>query len=59
MFGLGSYYTRKELDKARRHLARALHPDLFQTASAGERAEREDQMKDVNAAYDSLLKVIR
>lgn len=59
MFGLGSYYTRKELDKARRHLARALHPDLFHMASAEERAEREDQMKHVNAAYDLLLKGAR
>lgn len=49
----------KELDKARRHFARALYPDLFHTASAEERAEREDQMKDVNAAYNSLLKSVR
>lgn len=59
IFGLGNSYTRKELDKARRDLARALHPDLFQNISEDERAAREEELKNVNAAYDELLAGIR
>lgn len=51
-FGLGSDYTRRQLDAARRRLVRRLHPDLWQNASPAVRRSQEEALKRVNAAYD-------
>lgn len=54
MFGLGSDFTRRQLDAARRKLVRKLHPDLWQHASPAVRRSQEEALKRVNAAYDQL-----
>lgn len=54
VFGLGAHFTRSELDKARRHLVRELHPDRWHSATPEELKGREEALKRVNAAYDAL-----
>lgn len=54
IFGIGTHFTRGELNKARRELVRRLHPDRWHAASASERSLREEALKRVNAAYDAL-----
>ncbi|HRN87898.1 MAG TPA: J domain-containing protein [Hyphomicrobium sp.] len=54
LFGLGYRFTRRELDSARRKLVKELHPDRWYSASPRERKSREEALKRVNAAYDSL-----
>jgi hypothetical protein len=54
IFGLGSDFSRRQLDQARRRLARALHPDRWHNAPHAERKAREEALKQVNVAYDVL-----
>ena len=54
IFGLAPVFTRKSLDRARRRLAKKLHPDLWHNTKAEARSAREEALKRVNAAYDSL-----
>ena len=54
ILGLGLAFSRKELNGARRKLAKALHPDRWTRGTKAERAVAEDAMKTVNAAYDEL-----
>lgn len=54
VFGLGPGFMRRELDGARRRLARELHPDRWQQASPRERHRREEALKRVNAAFGVL-----
>jgi hypothetical protein len=58
VFGLPPTFTRRDLDRARRHLVQLLHPDRWQQASFRERHLREEALKRVNAAYDSLRQEI-
>jgi hypothetical protein len=57
VFGLGPVFTRAELNRARRRLVKELHPDLCQDAKPSTRCAREDALKRINAAYDSLRSV--
>jgi hypothetical protein len=54
IFGLGPNFTRRELDQARRRLAKELHPDRWHGAEASTRRNAEEALKTVNAAYDAL-----
>lgn len=54
LFGLGTTFTRKELDRARRRLARAHHPDRWSSAPEPTRRAHEAAMKRINAAYEEL-----
>jgi hypothetical protein len=54
IFGLGSTYTLRELDTARRRLVWDLHPDRHPRMPSSERQAREQALKQVNAAYDIL-----
>ena len=54
VFGLGYSFTRRDLDMARRRLVKELHPDRWHSASLRERNAREEALKRVNAAYDTL-----
>lgn len=58
VFGLSVMFTRHDLDRARRHLVAVLHPDRWQQASFLERHLREEALKRVNAAYDSLRREV-
>jgi preprotein translocase subunit Sec63 len=58
VFGLSSSITRRDLDRARRRLVQELHPDRWQQASPSERRLREEALKRVNAAYDSLRREV-
>ena len=54
MFAHGPHFTRRELDKARRRLARELHPDRWQGDEEAGRSNAEEAMNRVNAAYDAI-----
>lgn len=54
IFGLGPNFGRRELDQARRRLAKELHPDRWHVAEASARRNAEEALKTVNAAYDSI-----
>ena len=54
IFALGPHFTRRELDQARRRLARELHPDRRQGDEEAGRRNAEEAMKRVNAAYDLI-----
>ena len=55
VLGLSKQFSRKQLDAARRRLAKEFHPDKWLGASAAMRSAAEAAMKRVNAAYDELL----
>lgn len=54
IFGLGPNFTRRELDQARRRLAKELHPDRWHGAEASARRNAEEALKKINAAYDAI-----
>ena len=54
LFGLSPVFSRRNLDRARRHLVKELHPDLWHDAKPSSRRAREEALKRVNAAYDAL-----
>lgn len=54
IFGLGAAFSLRELDVARRRLVWALHPDRHPRMQPRERHAREQALKRVNAAYDTL-----
>jgi hypothetical protein len=54
LFGLGDRFTQRELDKARRGLARELHPDRWSDLPEHARQTREEMLKNVNGAYERL-----
>lgn len=58
VFGVGPSFTRRELDQARRKLVQELHPDRWHHASTKERKAREEALKRVNAAYDTLKRQV-
>ena len=55
ILGLGLRFTRAQLARARRDLARLLHPDLHAAASPSERTAYERAMQRVNWAHDALV----
>ncbi len=54
ILGLGATYSLRELNLARRKLAKTLHPDRWVRAPAKDRAVAEAAMKSVNIAYEAL-----
>ncbi len=55
ILGVGYTFTKRQLNAARRRLARELHPDFLQNASGAVRRAHEEALKRVNAAYDELV----
>ncbi len=54
MLGLPREATQEEIRAAYRELARQYHPDGMQNAQPGVRAQAEENLKAINAAYDTL-----
>lgn len=54
ILGLAGTFTMKELDVARRKLAKKFHPDLHRTAPAGTQKKMAAKMRVINAAYETL-----
>lgn len=54
ILGLGSAFSMKDLDKARRRLAKKFHPDLHRSASAKKQQYMAERMRAVNSAYEAL-----
>jgi len=54
ILGLPSTFGRKELEAARRRMAKQFHPDLHRRASASTQKQMARRMREVNAAYETL-----
>jgi len=54
VLGLGTEFTMKDLDAARRKMAKKFHPDLHRCASAKTQNQMAEKMRRINAAYESL-----
>ncbi|MGA9763460.1 MAG: hypothetical protein WBQ49_02130 [Rhodomicrobium sp.] len=54
LFGLGDKFSKADLQRARRRLAAFYHPDRWLHATSKVRAEKENEFKLINAAYEQL-----
>lgn len=54
ILGLSGNFTEKDLNKARRKLAKKFHPDLHRRASAKVQKQMATKMRAINAAYETL-----
>ena len=57
VLGLSSNFTEQELKKAYHNLMRKYHPDVNIGESETKRKELEEKAKEVNNAYDYLIKI--
>jgi len=55
ILGLPSDATSDDVRRAYRDLSKRYHPDLHSASSPSERAEAEEMMRRINAAYNSLV----